>query len=289
MASSRQKPQHTCTLNNDDRFILYGDSVIQQSFSPHSTFAFGAALANVYAQEAQVKFLSHNVRYVDTLVPNSSRGLDQSVGVEKFQRNLRHMVCDRSVKARGDNVHIVLVTTPPIDGRKCLESDHKEEFAHLSKTLRRIAANTALHAQAIRDLGEETGIAVLDLHRSMLVLAGHDHLSGPLAGSIEAATNTTLRSLLVDGVPLSGEGYRPLFSEVMVLIERKWPEAMPSNLPLRLPTWDFHSARMTEMDEAGRGEIVKWGEGGNGRGGNRGGMGESDNMQGREELVVGKF
>ncbi|KAK4905127.1 isoamyl acetate-hydrolyzing esterase [Elasticomyces elasticus] len=272
MVSSRQQPQHVYTLNNDERFILYGDSIIQQSFSPYTTFAFGAALAHVYARKldvvnrglwgyntlqalralslslphpevAQMKFLLIMFGAIDAMTPNPSGGVHQSVGVEEFQRNLRHMVCDPSVTAHGEDLHINLVTTPPVDERKCLKFD-EEECPDLGRVLRRTAASTALYAQAVRDLGQETGVPVLEIHRAMLALAGHDHLSVPLPGSMEANTNATLQSFLVDG--------------------REWLEAMPNNLPLRLPAWDFYSARKIEVDDKDYEEILEWGEGAKG-------------------------
>ncbi|KAK5734466.1 hypothetical protein LTS12_026705 [Elasticomyces elasticus] len=288
MASSRQQVQHTYTLSDHGCFVLYGDSIIQQSFSPYTTFSFGAALADIYARKARVKFLLIMFGADDARSLGSPSGPDQSVGVEDFQRNLRYMVCDPSVKAHGENVHIILVTTPPVDERKCMEND-QAEYPNLGQTPRRTAANTAFHAQAVRDLGEETGVPVLDIHRAMLALTGHDHLSVPLPGSMEAATNATLQSFLVDGFNFSGEGYRLLFTELMVLIEREWPEAMPNNLPLRLPAWDFHSARKTEVDERSKGETLEWGEEENGAGGSGRGMVGSENMQGKKALMVGKF
>ncbi|KAK5735794.1 isoamyl acetate-hydrolyzing esterase, partial [Elasticomyces elasticus] len=180
MASLLHQVHHTYTLRDNGHFILYGDNIIQQSSRPYNTFAFGAALADIYArkldiinrglwgydtlqalralslslpdpEKTQVKFLLLMFGANDTQIPNSHGGPDQSVGVEDFQRNLRHMVCDPSVKAHGEDVHIILVTTPPVDERKCLESD-QEEYPNLGQTLRRTAANTALYAQAVRDL-----------------------------------------------------------------------------------------------------------------------------------------
>ncbi|KAK0302366.1 hypothetical protein LTR01_008793 [Friedmanniomyces endolithicus] len=109
----------------------------------------------------------------------------------------------------------------------------------LGQTLRRTAANTALYAQAIRDLGEELQIPVLDIHRSMLAHAGHDHLTSPFPGSMDRPTNPTLQSFLTDGLHLSGEGYRLMYGELMTLIEQNWPGGMPDRLPLMLPAWNF--------------------------------------------------
>ncbi|KAK4900435.1 hypothetical protein LTR49_027472 [Elasticomyces elasticus] len=193
----------------------------------------------------------------DAQIPSYLTGSNQSVGVEDSQRNLRHMVCHPSLKAHGEDVYVILVTTPPVDEWKSLKSNQAES-PRLGRTLRRTAANTARYAQAIRDLGKETGVPVLDIHRAMLALAGHDHLSVPLLGSMEAATNVALQLFLVDGIHFSGEGYRLLFTELMILIEREWPQAMPNNLPLRLPAWDFHSAPNTEVDERDWEKILEW-------------------------------
>ncbi|KAK5695590.1 hypothetical protein LTR17_024554 [Elasticomyces elasticus] len=225
---------------------------------------------------------------IDAMTPNSSGGVHQSVGVEEFHRDLRHVVCDPSVTAHEEDLHIILVTTPPVDERKCFKSD-EEECPNLGQALQRTAANTALYAQAVRDLGEETGVPVLDIHRAMLALAGHDHLSVPLPGSMEAATNATLQPFLVDGVHFSGEGYRLLFTELMIMIEREWPEAMPNNLPLRLPAWDFYSAPKIEVDDRDYEEILEWGEGAEGGCGGEGETAGGGDTQGIGALAVGKF
>ncbi|KAK0345686.1 hypothetical protein LTR91_015983 [Friedmanniomyces endolithicus] len=268
--AATQEQQHTYTLSDGNRFVLFGDSILQQSFSQNVSFAFGAALTDVYSrrldvfnrglsgyntlqalraqplclpmpEKASMRFLLIMFGANDSRIQNSPGGPDQYVRIEDFTSNLRHMVQHPCVKAHGEDVHIILVTTPPIDERKCLRAD-QEKYPTLGQTLRRTAANTALYAQAIRDLGEELQIPVLDIHRSMLAHAGHDHLTPPLPGSMDRPTNSTLQSFLIDGLHFSGEGYRLLYGELMTLIERYWPESMPDRLPLMLPAWDFQPA-----------------------------------------------
>ncbi|KAK4898579.1 hypothetical protein LTR27_003751 [Elasticomyces elasticus] len=271
MANRQDQPkqQHTYTLADGDRFVLFGDSILQQSFSQNVTFSFGAALADVYARKLDVSnrgFSGYNTLQAlralslclpeankanmqfllimfganDARHPNTPGGPDQHVPLEQFKSNLRYMVTNPSVTDHKD-VRIILVTTPPVDERKCLSSD-QEKIPNLGQTLRRTASTTATYAQAIRDLGSELRIPVLDIHRTMLALAGHDHTTEPLPGSIEAPTNPTLQSFLTDGLHFSGEGYKVLYTELMQLIGREWPDAMPNNRPLRLPAWDFHPA-----------------------------------------------
>ncbi|KAK0302049.1 hypothetical protein LTR01_008992 [Friedmanniomyces endolithicus] len=142
-------------------------------------------------KKASTRFLLIMFGANDSRIQNSPGGPEQHVHIEDFTFNLRHMVQHPCVKAHGDDVHIILVTTPPIDERKCLRAD-QEKYPKLGHTLRRTAANTALYAQAIRDLGEELQIPVLDIHRSMLAHAGHDHLTAPLPGSMDRPTDPTL-------------------------------------------------------------------------------------------------
>ncbi|KAK1049805.1 hypothetical protein LTR74_017210 [Friedmanniomyces endolithicus] len=304
-----QQQQHTYTLSDGNRFVLFGDSIIQQSFSPHVSFAFGAPLADIYTrrldisnrglsgyntlqalraqplclplpEKANMPFLLIMFGANDSRLPHSPGGPDQHVGLADFKRNLRHMVHHPCVKAHGDGVHIILVTTAPIDERKSLRAD-QEKYPTLGQTLRRSAANTARYAQAIRDLGAELDVPVLDIHKSMLAHAGHDHLSHSPPGSLEAPTNPTLQSFLTDDLHFSGEGYRLLYAELMALIERLWPESMPSRLPLRLPAWDFQPAWRAD----GEGREPGWEEGEWSRPPREGGTGRG----GREGLVTGRF
>ncbi|KAK5708077.1 hypothetical protein LTR97_000617 [Elasticomyces elasticus] len=308
------KPQHTYTLSDGDRFVLFGDSILQQSFSQNVTFSFGAALADAYARKLDVSnrgFSGYNTLQAlralslclpdankanmqfllimfganDARHPNTPGGPDQHVPLEQFKSNVRHMVSHPSVKAHKD-VRIILVTTPPVDEQKCLNSD-QEKIPHLGQTLRRTASTTATYAQAIRDLGPELQIPVLDIHRTMLALAGHDLVSEPLPGSIDAPTNPTLQSFLSDGLHFSGEGYKLLYTELMQLIQREWPEAMPVNLPLRLPAWDFHPAWKGNA-RVGNGQGSGSGSGEEGMGIPEYDMDDGERDDG-ERLVTGRF
>ncbi|KAK5738748.1 hypothetical protein LTS12_025491 [Elasticomyces elasticus] len=297
--------QHTYTLADGDRFILFGDSILQQSFSPHLTFPFGAALSDAYTRKfdifnrgfsgynslqalralslslpepdkAKMRILLIMFGANDARLPNTPGGPDQHVPLEDFKSNIRHMVSHPSVTAH-ESVKIILVTPPPVDERKCLAADQEKlptidnnNGSHQQPLLRRTAATTATYAQAMRSLGPELNLPILDIHHAMLALSGHSHLNTPstsppylLPGSLEAPQNPTLQSFLSDGLHFTGEGYRLLFTELMLLIEREWPELMPGNLPLRLPAWDFQPA---------------WkGDGGAGAGGVRDGNGGGKN------------
>ncbi|KAK5731448.1 hypothetical protein LTR17_011410 [Elasticomyces elasticus] len=258
-----QTQQHTYALSDGDRIHLYGDSILQQCFAPNNSFSFGAALTDAYSRKLDVvnRSLSGNntlqalralslclaetpsqqrTRLLvimfganDARLSNTPGGPDQHIPLKDFTNNLRHMITHPSVQAH-EGVKVVLVTTPPVDDRKCLKAD-QERYPHLGQTLRRTAATTATYAAAVRELGAELEVPVLDIHTTMLALSGHDRSSNPLPGSLEAPTNATLQSFLIDGLHFSGEGYCLLFTELMKLIELSSPELMSAILPMRLP------------------------------------------------------
>lgn len=267
--------QAAYTLATIDQFVLFGDSITQQCFSQNSTFAFGAALADTYArkldvvnrglsgyntmqalralplcipkpEQAKVRFLLIFFGMNDARIRGSPGGPDQSTSVDEYRRYIRYMANHPSVRAHKD-VRIILVTTPPIDERKALLAD-QEKYPDLCPVLRRAAISTAIYAQAMRTLGQELGIPVLDIYTAMLARSGHGRETTPIPGSLEAPKNPTLQSYLTDGLHFSGEGYRLLFGQLMALIERTWSDQMPARIPIRLPLWDLEPSWKVDGD-----------------------------------------
>ncbi|KAI6827604.1 hypothetical protein KC333_g9023 [Hortaea werneckii] len=76
----------------------------------------------------------------------------------------------------------------------------------------------------------------------------------PLPGSLDLPPNEPLQSFLQDdGVHLSAEGSRVLFGELMTVINKRYPELMPSALRMRLPAWDDADVWMA-VEKDGRSE-----------------------------------
>lgn len=286
-----------------DQFILFGDSIIQQSFSPHTAFPFGAALADLYARKLDVvnRGLSgycttQAYRTIPLCIPNPSStgtrvrflliafgandarlpvsvtggaGPDQHVSLQKFSQNLRRMVEHPGVRAH-EGVRVILATPPPVDERKGLAADAERFPGTMGRVVRRKAGVTAAYAQAVRLVGEEMGVPVLDIHRAMLVRCGHDPTAAnqpvadaapdpelpdadarhdvPIPGSLDAPVSLTLQGFLSDGLHFTGAAYELLYGELMGLIAREWPEQMPDRLPMRLPAWDAQAAWMKGKD-----------------------------------------
>ncbi|TKA25086.1 hypothetical protein B0A50_06151 [Salinomyces thailandicus] len=265
----------------EHQFVHFGDSLTEQSFSQTRGFAFGAALSALYARRldvlnrglsgynstqalqalplcipppshSQVRLLTIWLGANDARIPGSPGGPDQSVPIETFKSNIRGIVRHPCVQAhRG--VKVVLITTPPVDERKCLKAD-QEKYPALAGVLRRSAAHTAAYAQAVRDVGVELEVPVVDIWSALVARAGY---AGPVegeavAGALGLPTCEGLQGFLHDGLHFDGEGYRVLFGEVMGLVGRLWPELMPSRLPMRLPAWDDAGA----WQEGGRGDVM---------------------------------
>jgi len=248
-----------------DQFILFGDSLTQQCFSQVHGFAFGAALADVYARKldivnrglsgynttqalralalcmpepehAHVRFMAIWFGANDSRIQGSPGGPDQSVPIDEFKRNIKSMVQHPAVQAH-EAIKIILITCPPLDERKALKHD-QEKYPVLGRVLRRTASNTAQYSQAIRDLGDELDLTVLDLWTAMMSRTGNTREQPLTPGSLDVPPNQTLQSYVHDGLHLSGEGYRVLYGELMTLIERTWPDDMPARRPMRFPAWD---------------------------------------------------
>ena len=256
-----------------DQFILFGDSITQQSFDPAGgRGAFGPALTDYYVRRLDIinrGFSGYNTRQAlkvlpkfiprpeqakirwlliffganDARMPKTPGGPDQHVPLEEFQDNTRKIAMHSSVKAHED-IKIILVTPPPIDERKTVEAD-QAKYPGLGSVLRRTAKTTAKYAQAVRELGHELQLPVLDIWSAMLERAGHTDdgaIQEDIPGSKIAPPNPILQDFLHDGLHFSQAAYKLLFEELIALIEQKWPDQIPEQLPFVLPAWDDEEA-----------------------------------------------
>ena len=254
---------------NMNQFILFGDSITQQSFSTENYF--GSALNNAYVRKldvvnrglsgyntiqalkvlplffptperARVRFLMVFFGANDARLPGTSGGPQQHVPLAKYKQNLKAIVTHPLVQAH-QGIRIMLVTPPSIDERKCIQSD-LEKYGEL--TIRRSACQTMHYAQRVRDVGVELGIPVLDIWTTMARLAGLPegrHLDSVqyqncIPGEQRARESEVLNQFLHDGLHFSPPAYVILYEALMKLIRRTWPDQSPEALPFALPAWD---------------------------------------------------
>lgn len=256
-----------------DQFLLFGDSLTQQSFSQERGFAFGAELSNDYVRrldvvnrglsgyntEQALRVLSHiipppqqtKIRFMtiffganDARLPDTPGGPQQHIPLDEYRANTKAILIHPNVLAH-QGIRLILITPPPVDERKTLESD-KEKDPNFPEVIRRKASVTAQYAQAIRDLGRELDVHVLDLWSVMIVRAGGTPSDPEPVGSIKMPLNEVLQSFLRDGLHLTPAGYKVLHEEMTILISNAWPDQTPEQLPFVLPAWDNDKAWSAE-------------------------------------------
>nr|POE79715.1 isoamyl acetate-hydrolyzing esterase 1 like [Quercus suber] len=255
-----------------DQFLLFGDSITQHSSAGDGgEFNFGGALTNAYMRkldivnrglsgynssqalhilpsilpsphQAHLRFMTVFFGANDARFPNTPGGPEQHVPLAQYKANLRSIVMHPSLKEHS-NVRIILITPPPIEERKLRKAD-LAKLPQLEWTPRRAAATTARYAEAVRLVGQELQVPVLDIWDAMMTRASNGETTArqpplaPLPGSLEASSNAVLESYLHDGLHFSSKGYKVLYDELMMLIQATWPDQMPDKLDRVLPDWD---------------------------------------------------
>jgi len=98
----------------------------------------------------------------------------------------------------GHNARTILITNPPIIEEMQYAIDKAKGYP-----LRRTAENTKRYADAIRDVGKDLGIPVVDLWSAIMLEAGWNPDSNePLPGSMDAPHSDVLAKYLIDGEPI---------------------------------------------------------------------------------------
>ena len=288
-----------------DSIVLLGDSLFQRAFTQEKDDtgqiigSLGPRLSDAYMRKLDVinrGFSGYNTQQVlevlrgrnsflprqslnvrgltviflganDARLPDTPGGPQQHVPLEKFKANLAKITSRTSTPAS-----VLLITPPPVDERQTVVADSRKDPA-LKDVVRRRAVVTADYAQAVRDVGSERKIPVLDLWAIIMKKAGYnasvqspardssdeldteylDEYDKPttgskiakttydermLPGSSAAPVNNELRSHFIDGLHFSRKGYDLLFDKLMKAIRRDFPHLAPEKLPFVLPAWD---------------------------------------------------
>lgn len=260
----RRHSFHT-TCPTMDQFLLFGDSITQQS-----SLTFGAALANAYIRRLDVvnrgfsgynsrqalRILPHAVpspkvarlRFMtvffganDARLPNTPGGPQQHVPLAEYRENLKSVLTHPNVLAHRE-VRLILITPPSLDERMCLESA-KAADPTFPDVVTRKASTTAQYANAVKQIGQELDIPVVDIWGALIRRAGGstDEVSHP-TGSIDRPRNETFQAFFSDGLHLTSSGYEVLYEELMSVITKIRPEQVPDRLPFVFPSWQDEKA-----------------------------------------------
>ncbi|KXT07060.1 hypothetical protein AC579_5872 [Pseudocercospora musae] len=251
------------------QFLLFGDSITQHSFNQDRGFAFGAQLSDAYVRRldvvnrglsgyntrqglqvlphalpsrecAQVRFMTFFFGANDARLPDTPGGPQQHIPLDEFASNTKAMVNHPDVRGH-EGIRRILITPPPVDERKCLASD-KFNDPNYPDVIRRKASVTKKYAEAVKRVGQETQVHVVDLWSALISRAGGSLVDPEPTGSVNMPKNDILQSFLHDGLHLSPAGYKVLYDELLQLINRTWPEQSPDKLASVLPRWDDSNA-----------------------------------------------
>ncbi|KAK3176884.1 hypothetical protein OEA41_008210 [Lepraria neglecta] len=239
-----------------DQFLLFGDSITQQSCDQASGFAFSPALQNAFIrrldvinrgfsgyntaqalvalpafmpkpEQASLRFMAVFFGANDACLPGTT---GQDVPLNEFKQNLRDIIQHKTVTAQ--KPRIILITTPPINEYKLEEHYLAKGVSDRSRT----AEHTKKYADACKDIGKELDVAVLDIWSIMMAKAGWKE-GELLVGSKKVERSKVLDELLVDGLHFLPVAYRVLYESMMELICRTWPDQYPENVPFVFPAW----------------------------------------------------
>ncbi|TLD20968.1 gb [Venturia nashicola] len=247
-----------------DQIVLFGDSITEFGETCNGAgIGYVAALRQAYVRRLDVVnrgFSGYNtnlaLRVMHRAIPSTSDanvrivGLffgandscfptkvnNQCVPLPEFKSNLIKIL--RHPNLSGHNARIFLITNPPVIEEMQYAIDQAKGYP-----LRRTAENTKKYADAIREVGKDLGIPVVDLWSAIMLEAGwNPKHEGPLPGCTETPPNDVLTKYLIDGLHLTPLGYDLLHNTIMECIARHWPDHLPDNLPFVLPRWDAGDA-----------------------------------------------
>lgn len=134
----------------------------------------------------------------DARLPNTP-GFSQTIPLENFRENIIKLATHELVTAH--NAQVILLTPPPVDERLCLATDKAKGI----DVMRRTAENTARYAEAVRQVGKQLKLPVVDVWSAFMKLAGMKQ-GEPLPGSSDIAQNEVLVRLMHDGECPTSQG-----------------------------------------------------------------------------------
>ncbi|KAE8151136.1 SGNH hydrolase-type esterase domain-containing protein [Aspergillus avenaceus] len=239
-----------------DQFILFGDSITQQSSNPETGFGIHGALQNDYIRHLDVinrGFSGYNTAHAlkvfpkffptperatvrimviffganDACVPSSA----QHVPLDVYKENLKTIIQHPATVAQ--NPRIVLLTPTPVDQYQLQGFDESKGSPHPSRT----ASHTKLYAEAVREVGSSLGVPVADVWSAFMSAVGWKE-GETLPGSRDLPEIKTFRdSLPMVCLHLTADGYQVVYDTITEAIRVNWPDQQPAQLRMIHPGW----------------------------------------------------
>ncbi|KAH0457920.1 hypothetical protein IEQ34_013235 [Dendrobium chrysotoxum] len=239
--AERETGGRTSKLKMDlirSRFVLFGDSITEQSFR---SGGWGAALANTYARKADIivrGYGGYNTRWalflLNRIFPLNCPGAPavttvffgandavilgrisekQHVPTEEYKQNLREIV--HHLKDCSPTMLVILITPPPVD------ENGRDEYARslygdkARKLPERTNEMTGVYANKCIELAQELNLPYIDLWSHMQETVGWQ------------------KKFLSDGLHLTPEGNAVVHTEVVRVLHNAGlrPEDLPYDFP----------------------------------------------------------
>ncbi|KAK7467079.1 isoamyl acetate-hydrolyzing esterase [Stygiomarasmius scandens] len=234
-----------------DVIMLFGDSITQGGWEP-GVDGFGQRLSHVYARKLDVinrGYSGYNTEWAIPVFEKSFATRDQQkyapkvrllvvwfgandacikpspqhVPLPKFISNLKHIV---NLVQSPDSDHyspdtrIILVTPPPVN---TIQRKEDLESRTPPLALDRLFETTQQYAEAVKDVGREVKVPIVDIWTRMWEAAGK--------------TEANLSNYLNDGLHLNKAGYELMYEALMETIRDGCGELHPDKLEFVFPTW----------------------------------------------------
>ncbi|KAH9546864.1 hypothetical protein CY35_11G004000 [Sphagnum magellanicum] len=201
------------------QFVLFGDSITQQSFDDGG---WGAALASLYARQADVilrGYSGYNTSWalfvLDKIFPKCSSPPDVvtvcfgandaalpvpdgekfHVPLPQYRANLHQIVSH--IKSNSETTVVVLITPPPVGDEAWIDFCRANYGKQPEALPDRINEVTKLYAEACKEVAKEAGVPVIDLW------------------SVFQQTQNWRQAYLSDGLHLTAGGNRIVFDELV--------------------------------------------------------------------------
>ncbi|TAQ90901.1 hypothetical protein B7494_g758 [Chlorociboria aeruginascens] len=238
--------------------ILLGDSIVQYASYSRDAFSFGAGLQEHCIRRLDIinrgfsgYTTANALTILESLLPQPScakvdyllvlfgandaclPGLLQHVPLQQYRENIKMIISHPSVLAHNP---AILLVTPPLINEVVLEL---ADLVRGGKEVTRRQRVTAEYADAIRKIAAETKdqkVILIDLWKAMMdeaIALTPDYTPGKeLLGSKERGDSDALRTLLTDGLHLTGHAYRIFLREVIAVVGEEWKDE-----PFEEPSW----------------------------------------------------
>ena len=169
----------------------------------------------------------------DACLPHSPS--KQHVALNAYRENLKTILSHPSITVHAPK--ILLVTPPPVNEFHLQENDLGKGYSALT----RVQKVTAQYADVVRELATEfkdKNVVLVDLWSALMKegarLTPNYVDDGKMIGTLEKGDDPGLRTLLLDGLHLTGAGYKVFLDEVVPVVGPEW--AQESELD---PKWIF--------------------------------------------------